>query len=70
MGGSSRRGRNAPKKLASEGRFGEAEPEGRASVREDAEECVMNNNEIVRFDLRKEGEVVYADFAYITRYGS
>ena len=30
----------------------------------------MNNNEIVRFDLRKEGEVAYADFAYITRYGS
>ena len=30
----------------------------------------MNNNEIVRFNLRKEGEVVYADFAYITRYGS
>ena len=28
------RRRNAPKKLASEGRFGEAEPEGRTSVRE------------------------------------
>ncbi|MBO5939573.1 MAG: hypothetical protein J6R18_00050, partial [Kiritimatiellae bacterium] len=37
VGGSSRRGRNAPKKLASEGRFGEAEPEGRASVCENAE---------------------------------
>ena len=56
--------------FASEGRFGEAEPEGRASVREDAEECVMKNNEIVLFDSTKEGEVIYADFAYITRYGS
>ena len=30
----------------------------------------MKNNEIVLFDSTKDGEVVYTDFAYITRYGS
>lgn len=30
----------------------------------------MKNNEIVLFDSTKDGEVVHADFAYITRYGS